>query len=372
LLPHVRRRVSTIALLLSAVAALLLVSCNAPAQGPVPAAVTQAPSAAPGALPPVSAVAEPSAPPARQAVKFADVPSTALAPVYVALERGYFATEGLDLELERVTGGADAVAMLGTGQLDANAGAVSAGTFNAVHRGVPIRIVAPMSFLPRQGGATPLLVRKDLADQVRAVGDMRGRLVAINVRGATNEYLLAKALAQGGLTLDQVEVTLMPFPDMAQALTQGAVDFALPAEPFATRAVETGAAAPFVESIAPGLMNTVVFFGTRLRDERSAAGQAFVAALMRAARDLQAETAKSDEHVAILAQYTRVSESVLRASVFNAWEPDLTIRGEDLLDQQRVHMQHGRTEYTEPLPLDRLVDERFRAAALERFGASSR
>ena len=77
--------------------------------------------------------------------------------------------------------------MLGTGQLDANAGAISAGTFNAVQRGVDLRIVAPMSFLPQTGGASPLLVRKDLADRVRSAADMRGRKVAINVRGAANE-----------------------------------------------------------------------------------------------------------------------------------------------------------------------------------------
>ena len=50
---------------------------------------------------------------------------------------------------------AEALVPLGTGQIDANAGAVSAGTFNAVQRGVDIRIVAPMSFLPQSGGATP-------------------------------------------------------------------------------------------------------------------------------------------------------------------------------------------------------------------------
>jgi len=346
-----------------------------------PAAPSSTSPAPPKPATPIAAASQQAAGEARgspptpappQVVRFADVPSIALAPLYVALEKGYFVGEGLDVQLEPVAGGADAVAMLGTGQLDANAGAVSAGTLNAVQRGVDLRIVAPMSFLPQTGGASPLLVRKDLADRVRTVADMRGRKVAINVRGAANEYLLTKALAQGGLTLGDVELTILPFPDVPQALAQGAVDFALPAEPFATRAVAAGGAEVFVESIAPGLMNTVVFFGGPFYRERPVAAQGFVVGLMRAARDLQGDAAKDDEHLRIIARYTRVSEDVLRASVFNTWDPDLTIRKDDLMDQQLVHIQHGRTELAEPIPVDRLVDERFQAAALQRLGPARR
>jgi NitT/TauT family transport system substrate-binding protein len=133
-----------------------------------------------------------------------------------------------------------------------------------------------------------------------------------------------------------------------------------------------GGAAMFMETIAPGLMNTVVFFGSPFAQERPAAAQDFVVALMRAARDLQGDAAKSEEHLRIIAQYTGVSAEVLQASVFNAWDPDLTIKRDDLLDQQLVHIQHGRTEFAEPIPIDRLVDERFQAAALQRLGPAQR
>jgi NitT/TauT family transport system substrate-binding protein len=362
--------VAGLASVLGWLAAACAPAASAPPAAPV-ASVAPTTATAPERQPPAAEAAT-SAPPAPQALKFADVPSIALAPLYIASERGYFAAEGLYVELEPLAGGADAVALLGTGQIDANAGAVSAGTFNAVQRGVDIRIVAPMSFLPQSGGATPLLIRKDLAEQVRSPAEMKGRRVAINVRGGANEYLLAKALAQGGLAIDDVDLVLMPFPDVPQALTQGAVDFALPAEPFATRALEAGGAAMFLENIAPGLMNTVVFFSARLRAEQPRAAQGFLVGLMRAARDLQGAAAKSNEHIRILAQYTRLSPEVLRASAFNAWDPDLRIHGEDLLDQQRVHIQNGRTEFTEPLPLDRLVDERFQAAALQTLGPAAR
>ncbi len=114
-------------------------------------------------------------------------------------------------------------------------------------------------------------------------------------------------------------------------------------------------------------MNTVVFFSAPIRQDRAAAAQGFTVALMRAARDLQGEAAKSDEHLRILSPYTRLGVDVLRASAFNAWDPDLTIQQDGLMDQQLVHIQHARTEFAESIPPERLIDDRFQAAALQRL-----
>jgi ABC-type nitrate/sulfonate/bicarbonate transport system substrate-binding protein len=123
-------------------ALLLAAACRAPATpaAPVATAPPTAPITSPSVLPDVPAAAAP------RVVRHADVPSIALAPVYVAAERGYFAAEGLDVQVERVAGAGDAVALLGTGQFDMSAGGLSAGTFNAIQRGVDIRMVAPTSY----------------------------------------------------------------------------------------------------------------------------------------------------------------------------------------------------------------------------------
>ena len=39
-----------------------------------------------------------------------------------------------------------------------------------------------------------------------------------------------------------------------------------------------------------------------------------------------------------------------------------------LADQERVHRENGRTEYSEPLDLGNVVDERFTKKALETLG----
>src|SRR5438067_1012334 len=85
--------------------------------------------------------------------------------------------------------------------------------------------------------APPPVVRKDLYDsgELRAPADLRGRRVAMNTRGASPEYLLTKVLDGAGLTLDDVDLVTIPFPDMPAALANGSVDAAIPAEPAATR-----------------------------------------------------------------------------------------------------------------------------------------
>src|SRR4051812_5902795 len=96
----------------------------APAAAPAGSVVEQArsPAASPAARSAPADSVPPAAAPARQTVRFGDVPSIAFAPLYVGIERGYFAAEGLDVDLVNITAGADSVAMLGAGQLDASAG----------------------------------------------------------------------------------------------------------------------------------------------------------------------------------------------------------------------------------------------------------
>src|SRR4051812_48443989 len=99
--------------------AFTLLAALACARAPVvPADAGAAERASSAAAPPTSLAAPtdagpPTTAPARQIVRFGDVPTIAFAPLYVGIERGYFAAEGLDVELVNITAGADSVAMLG-------------------------------------------------------------------------------------------------------------------------------------------------------------------------------------------------------------------------------------------------------------------
>src|SRR5262249_61205624 len=91
--------------------------------------------------------------------------STSDAPIYIADRKGYFQAEGLDVKVANFRSAADMVAPLGTGQIQAGAG--SAGLYNAVLRGIKIKIVADKASSPPGYGATKILVRRDHVESGR-------------------------------------------------------------------------------------------------------------------------------------------------------------------------------------------------------------
>ena len=127
--------------------------------------------------------------------------STSDAPIYIADKKGYFSDEGLAVTVSNFRSAADMVAPLGTGELDAGAGSASAGLYNAVKRGVRIKIVADKASSPPGYGATKILLRKDVVDSGRykEPKDLKGMRFAMNAPGVSNTATLNALLKSAGL-----------------------------------------------------------------------------------------------------------------------------------------------------------------------------
>jgi NitT/TauT family transport system substrate-binding protein len=357
-------------LLCAVLIALLLAACT-PAPAAPPAPRSPAPAApAPPAPPTAPATASVAAAPTQlETVRIAETSAIAYAPVYIANARGFYREVGLELVLENFAGGADVVPALARGDYDLNLGAISAGTFNAFARGLDIKIIAPMGILPKQDSSLPLLVRKDLYDSgaVREVADLRGRRVAVNTRGAIVEYMLTKALEGAGLTLADVEEVPLAFPDHANALATGAIDASITAEPFATRALNLGAATKLLAEIAPLRMTTVVMASGRSIRERPDVLRRWMVATMRGVRELQgpelgvtyADKFYTPENLAVFEQATGASAQVIRDQVPYTWDPDLEIQVDFIYDQELVHIRNGVLQLPQPIPAEQLVDDSF-------------
>jgi NitT/TauT family transport system substrate-binding protein len=189
------------------------------------------------------------------------------APTYVALERGYFRDEGLDVELVSIRSGSDMIPLLAQGSIDAGAGSVSAGLFNATADDVGVRIVADSARVAAGERAhLALVVRSDLQGEITDVADLEGRTVAINAPGAGLEVQLAAALAQGSLGMDDVEIRHVGFAHMIPALASGQVDAAIVPEPFLTLGRERGVFTVLrsVGEILPDHQISVLLFSPRL------------------------------------------------------------------------------------------------------------
>jgi NitT/TauT family transport system substrate-binding protein len=79
-----------------------------------------------------------------------------------------------------------------------------------------------------------------VAKEINSVKDLQGKRVAIPHRMSVHNILLAKALKKEGLTLKDVEWIEMPPPDMPAALARGDIKGFIVAEPFGTKAIQSG------------------------------------------------------------------------------------------------------------------------------------
>jgi NitT/TauT family transport system substrate-binding protein len=305
-------------------------------------------------------------------VRVAHVPSTLFAPLYVADAKGYFADEGVEIELQNIQAGQDAVPLAANGQVDVVVAGFSAGLFNAVDAGLDIKVVGSMGLSTGDPDASPtaLEVSKELFDsgEIETVADLEGRRIAISGGpGAAGGYQLGVILAEAGLTLNDIEPVNLSFPDMAAAIENGSVAAALPPAPFTTAMEQSGVAVPL--AVPPqGTVATGVIYGGEFLE--SAAAQPFFTALVRAAEDLQGDGAKTEEHLNILAEATGQDLEVLQEVPFYFWLPDLAPLPEQLEAQERIYLEAGLLDVDEVIPADEFVVPTFADTASEREPSS--
>ncbi|MDP4593030.1 MAG: ABC transporter substrate-binding protein, partial [Beijerinckiaceae bacterium] len=84
--------------------------------------------------------------------------------IYIAIKKGYFTDENIEIVSTQFRSGANMVVPLGTGELDVGAGSPSAGLYNAVARGVKIIIAADKTRSSPGYRGSHLVVRNDQVD----------------------------------------------------------------------------------------------------------------------------------------------------------------------------------------------------------------
>ena len=185
---------------------------------------------------------------------------------------------------------------------------------------------------------------------------------------AVREYLIAKALEQAHLTIRDVNLVNVGNPDIPAALAAGSVDAGLAGPPFSTQALKSGAATVLATDLTPGLM-TVAFVGSgKFIKERPQVAERFVLALTEAARLMQGDKYLDKENLDAYLKYTASTEAALRAGKPAVYDPNMAIPVKGLADIERVHRENGRTDYTKPIDLTKVIDEQFVDKAIAAIG----
>jgi len=339
----------------------------APAATPVPQTPTPVATAKPAAAPATSTAMAPAA----MKVRFASPGFVSDAGVYVAQEKGYFKQEGIDLELVTIKTAADAPPLLARGDIEVAGGSTSAGLFNAIARGIDMKIVADKGVQAKGFGWQGVVVRKDLADQIKTPADLKGRKIGASCSNCTVDYFFHFVLQLGKLTFKDVDMVDLAAPDTMAAFANKSIDAAILVEPNPTIAADRGLGVNWIKNdeVDPGAQAAVIIISPTFATNMDAARR-FAVAYVRGLRDYNDAFVKNKgkaEIISILAKYTTTKDLALYEKVvMAALHPDGAINVDSLVQQQEFFIERG--GMTSRIDLKKAIDTQFVEYAVQKLG----
>jgi NitT/TauT family transport system substrate-binding protein len=299
------------------------------------------------------------------------------APFFIANRKGYFAEQGIKVKFVQFDAGPKMIAPLGVGQIDAAAGAVSAGLFNAALRGINIKVVADKGSTPPNYDYMPILVRKELVDsgKVKSFKDLKGLKIAEAGKGGSQGSKLNEALKSEGLSYNDVKHEYIGYPQHVTALMNGAIDGAVTTEPSASQAVERGAAVRFsTDTLYPSQQVASLFYGGDFIKKSPEVARKFMIAYLKGARfyndalkDGKFAGPNAEELIAILVQDSNLKDpAIYKKLTPNGMHPDGKLNIASLKKDLQFYKDHGYLEGA--ITVEQVVDTSFVDAALKEIG----
>jgi NitT/TauT family transport system substrate-binding protein len=272
--------------------------------------------------------------------------------LFVAEELGYFTREGIEFEFVPFSNASEMIPSLATNQLEVGSLAANPAGFNAVARGVPVKSVLDKGSFPPGHGDQALAIRKEVFDAGRghSLADLKGLTIGFTPpgKGTTSACALSAGLQRAGLTLDDLNIQPLTFPDMVPAFANGAIDGAMITEPFMTRAIKQGSAVRVmgIDEMYPNYQISTLGFSPSLYANRAAA-KGFVRTYILATRDYLNAVAGRPSPITrarineLIAQQTKIDVAVVQDMALPGLNPNGLFNKEAMLYCYQFFREQG-------------------------------
>jgi len=348
-----------------------LVGCG-PASKPEPATPVEpvTPVPVPGGSKKLSELVKPISPAVKVTVGLKQAVSDS--GILIGVAKGYYKELGIEIEMQQFGTGQDMINALAAGQLDVGATVTASGLFNAMLRDIPLKIVADKGINVPGQGFYRLIIRKDLAEEIKDFEDLRGRKLGIVGTASLDEIALDRVLNMAGMTTKDVDLQVIrSFPDIVAALSNKSIDGGMVIEPFVAQAVDKDIAIAWKDpsEYDPDAQTALLVYGSSMTSKPEVA-EAFMVAYVKALRDYNDAFVKDidkDAVIDILVEYSSVKEKALFSQMFPAGlNPDGYVRAKGVqldLDWYKAN------EYLEgDLAAEDAIDNSYVDFALEILG----
>jgi NitT/TauT family transport system substrate-binding protein len=197
----------------------------------------------------------------------------AVGPVNIALEKGFFAQEGVEVEVVSYNNYNQAVSDLAGRDLDGAHTVFSDGIAQAA-AGIPVQLV----WVLNSSNGADVLVGSSAAADLEA---LKGKRVGLAF-GSFSQLFVMSELRERGFQDEDVTLVNVLAEDVPRAMAAGEIDAGHTWDPYLSEVVAAGGTPLFSSADAPGVIVDAFFFQQAVIEERPQDIQAFLQAFVNA------------------------------------------------------------------------------------------
>jgi NitT/TauT family transport system substrate-binding protein len=241
-------------------------------------------------------------------------------------------------------------------------GGYSAGYWNALAKNFPIITAFERGSRPTNH---EIVVSPAMADKIKTLKDLKGHSFAVNAPGSLTIYEAGKMLETAGLTIKDVDLKYMPFPQMLIALKNGAIDAVEEIPPYINIGKEQGlmkSIGAIDNTLKPYPIASIAYqINTDWAKKNQEVARKFFLAIARGTRDYcQAyhHGPNRNEVLDIMIKYKIMTDRALLDRIpWQGRDPNGRMDAGTVLDIQDWFFKEGMI--TKKFPAERLIDNQY-------------
>lgn len=245
---------------------------------------------------------------------------TSSAPLFIAMEKGYFKEEGIEIDPQWFDAAQPIAVATASSKVDVGATGISASLYNMAAKGQKLYIVADKGREEKGYSSSALLANTDAyAGGLNSIEALKGKRIGITQKGSTFEYMAGRLLESKGLSND--DVTLVPLGKISAvmaALQSGQIDACILNEPNVSKVQREGYGKLItqVSDVIP-YQTSAVFYSPNFAEKKDA-GIRFMKAYNKACQYYyeavveKKDPARLDEIVKIIAKHVKTPEEDIK------------------------------------------------------------